>query len=154
MQQRIEDVWHILCGDCKAALEASELPPVKTRADDGSVLLLFPTIGANGTEWRLRRAQVEEWQGLFPTVDVLSECRAALAWIKASPERRKTVKGMPRFLVAWFTRSVDRRGASQTARTSASQRPEKRHWFEECQEMHGGTCDRQWNHEMRKRESA
>lgn len=25
------------------------------------------------------------------------------------------------------------------------------HWYDECQELHGGTCDKQWNHELKKR---
>lgn len=30
----------------------------------------------------------------------------------------------------------------------------KVHWFEECTLLHGGTCDKQWTHEMLKRETA
>lgn len=87
-------------------------PALLVRADDGPVVLTFPTIGVGGTEWRLRLAQVAEWQALFPGLDVAQECRHALAWIRASPERRKTTRGMPKFLTGWFTRSVDRRGSS------------------------------------------
>lgn len=89
--------------------------PVRARADDGPVLLTFPVVGAEPHEWRLRRVQVEEWGRLFPGLDVLAECRHALAWVQAHPGRRKTAKGMPRFLVGWFTRTVDRRGANGTA---------------------------------------
>jgi len=28
------------------------------------------------------------------------------------------------------------------------------HWSDECQQLHGGQCSKQWDHEMRKRESA
>lgn len=88
----------------------AEIAP-RVRAEDGPVILTFPTVGTGGPEWRLRRVQVEEWQALFPGLDVVAECRHALAWVQASPGRRKTAKGMPKFLVAWFTRSVDRRGS-------------------------------------------
>jgi hypothetical protein len=30
----------------------------------------------------------------------------------------------------------------------------KVHWSEECAELHGGTCVKQWSHEMRKRDVA
>lgn len=82
----------------------------RLRADDGPVILTFPTVGTGGPEWRLRRVQVEEWQTLFPGLDVLDECRHAFAWVQSNPGHRKTSRGMPAFLVRWFTRSVDRRG--------------------------------------------
>lgn len=84
-------------------------PSLRVRAEGGEVLVTFPVVGNNGTEWRLRRRQVEEWQALFPNLNVLDECRHALGWIRANPRKRKTVTGMPRFLNAWLTRSVDRR---------------------------------------------
>jgi hypothetical protein len=32
--------------------------------------------------------------------------------------------------------------------------PVKVHWSVECDELHGGTCSKQWAHEMRKRDVA
>jgi hypothetical protein len=32
--------------------------------------------------------------------------------------------------------------------------PVKVHWSVECDELHGGTCSKQWAHEMRKRDIA
>lgn len=90
-----------------APVQEAFLP--RMRADDGPILLTFPTIGKDGSEWRLRRRQVDEWQVLFPGLDVLDQCRHALAWVIANPGHRKTARGMPGFLVRWFNRSVDRR---------------------------------------------
>lgn len=73
----------------------------------GPVLLVFPTIGTAGDSWRLRQAQVDEWQGAYPVLDVLSECRKALSWLNANPGRKKTVRGMPKFLNGWLSRAVD-----------------------------------------------
>lgn len=84
------------------------------------VLLAFPTVGTDGPEWRLRRVQVQEWQQAFPGLDVLAECRKALAWINANTGRRKTVRGMPKFLVAWLTRATDRGGVVYPGHTAKS----------------------------------
>lgn len=73
-------------------------------------LLVFPTIGSEGHEWPLSAEQVAEWQGLFPGLDILAEARKALAWVGADKGRRKTFRGMPKFLVNWFNRAVDRSG--------------------------------------------
>jgi len=89
-------------------------------------VLAFPTVGKNGAEWRLRQALVDEWQVAYPNLDVLAECRKALAWLNANPGRRKTARGMSTFLVTWFNRATDRRGgvlggpAAKSAATPAA----------------------------------
>jgi hypothetical protein len=68
--------------------------------------LTFPTIGPD-REWVLTETQVAEWAELYPGLDVKAEARKALAWVGATPGRRKTAKGMSRFLVGWLSRAVD-----------------------------------------------
>lgn len=70
--------------------------------------LTFPVDGPGGPEWPLGQSLVAELTELFPTLDVLGECRAALAWVRANPAGRKTSSGMRRFLTGWLTRSTDR----------------------------------------------
>jgi hypothetical protein len=87
-------------------------------ADPSPTVAIFPTVGPKGAEWRLSEAQVVEWQGAFPGLDVQAEMRKALMWVKANPEKRKTVSGMPRFCLRWLTRAVDSGGARFPAATS------------------------------------
>lgn len=72
-------------------------------------LLDFPCDGKQ-PRWLLTAEQVAEWSALFPSLDVLAECRSALAWVSAAPARRKTASGMKRFLVGWFGRAQNRGG--------------------------------------------
>jgi len=76
---------------------ASKPPPV----------LIFPTLGKVKT-WELTQAKIDEWAALYPGLDILGHCRRALAWAIATPAKRKTWKGMERFLVAWLNREVDK----------------------------------------------
>ena len=55
----------------------------------------------------LTEAQPATWQALYPAIDVLDQCRQALAWLLAHPNRQKTARGMPTFCVNWFSRSVN-----------------------------------------------
>lgn len=113
-------------------------------------MLTFPVNG-NPTGWVLTAAQVAAWGTQFPGVDVLAEARQALAWIEANPARRKTARGMPRFLVSWLLRASQRprptsRGvapASDTRRTL--NRPGR---FEPC--LHVPRC-RSWDEHDDKR---
>jgi hypothetical protein len=95
---------------------------VEPRAlDESPIVLTYPTTGSGGVEWRLRQRQVAEWEEDYPGLDILGECRKALAWIRAGPEHRKTSKGMPKFLVNWFNRAVDsRRGGASGSSTKTS----------------------------------
>ena len=74
-------------------------------------LLTFETVGAVKS-WALTPVQVAEWSVAFPALDVLAECRKALAWTHAAPRRRKTAAGMARFLFGWLGRAQDRGGAA------------------------------------------
>lgn len=55
---------------------------------------------------------------------VRAEMRKALEWLRVHPERRKTPRGMPKFLVNWLNRAVDsRRGAVASTASIHGARP-------------------------------
>lgn len=77
----------------------------------GPPVLSFPVVGSRDQPtWGLTQRQVDEWSALYPGLDVMAEARKALAWVSAKPQQRKTAGGMPKFLVNWFNRTIDRRG--------------------------------------------
>jgi hypothetical protein len=86
--------------------------------------------------WEPSQDQVDGWLRSFPNLDILSEALKALAWLEASPERRKTARGMPRFLVGWFSRAVNSnlRPLPQQAK-SAVEPPQQRAVHEPSPEM-------------------
>ena len=51
---------------------------------------------------------VFRWQQAFPGVDVRAALLRARAWVDADPKRRKTARGMKRYLTAWLGRDQDR----------------------------------------------
>lgn len=59
-------------------------------------------------------AAIAQWKDAYPAVDVLGELKRAKAWISANPDKRKTKKGMPRFLNGWLSQEQNRgRGAAR-----------------------------------------
>lgn len=114
--------------------------PVATGA-----VLTFPTVGKGPSTWALTEAQLSEWQECYPGIAVLAEAQQALAWVKANPGRRKTAKGMPRFLVSWLSRSQNSRGGRgmTTPATARGRGPDMQAtlaWKDECARLHGGRC--------------
>jgi hypothetical protein len=58
---------------------------------------------------------VDEMSRLFPSSDVAFQFNKALAWILARPERRKTARGLRRFLTGWLDRNQNRGWVGQAA---------------------------------------
>jgi hypothetical protein len=71
---------------------------------------ILPT-GKNGdrsSEFWVTSAMVEEFQALYPGVDVLQELREIRAWNIANPRRRKTKNGILRHINAWLAREQNK----------------------------------------------
>jgi len=86
--------------------------PAEPASPPAVPILTFPTVGSGPTEWPLTEQSVADWSKAYPGVDVLAECRKALAWVNANPSKRKTARGMPAFLVKWISRANDSGHAS------------------------------------------
>jgi hypothetical protein len=82
-------------------------------------VLVFPADGKAKT-WELTSALLAELQVDFESVDVLAEAKLALAWVKAKPDRRKTVVGYRAFLTSWLSRAKD---SGRFARSNANGPP-------------------------------
>ncbi len=76
-----------------------------------AAVLTFPTDG-NPRSWDLTEAKVNSFREAFPSLNVVAECRKALAWVEANPNKRKTPRGMSGFLFRWLSRAQDRGGAT------------------------------------------
>ena len=60
-----------------------------------------------GTEYLIDQAEQARLKELYPRVDVIQELRNMSAWCEANPSRRKTVRGVNRFIVSWLNRSTE-----------------------------------------------
>jgi hypothetical protein len=85
-------------------------PSSAPSADSGpasTVVLTFPLHDSESVAtWNLTSEHVTRLQAHFPTLDVVGQCRHALAWVEANPRRRKTADGMKRFIAAWLKRET------------------------------------------------
>lgn len=62
------------------------------------------------TEFPILQQQIDEWQQLYPAIDVLQTLRNIRAWNSANPTRRKTRSGILRHIVAWLTKEQNQGG--------------------------------------------
>ena len=76
----------------------------------------------NGGCWPLQNGLLAEYRIAYPNLDVIAEARKARAWLASNTSRRKTKRGMPRFLHAWLARAERDRAAPAPARRNPSGR--------------------------------
>ena len=81
-------------------------------AEPENPLVMFPVVGPEGSpkEWPLFESKVREYSDAYPGVDVLAEAKKARQWCVDNDTKRKTFKGMSKFLNSWMRRAQDDAG--------------------------------------------
>ncbi len=78
-----------------------------------NAIFTFPTNGSVKS-WDLTLERIITMRDLYPGVDVDLETRKALQWTIDNPSRRKTVKGMPRFISSWLERAQNKSAGTKS----------------------------------------
>lgn len=70
---------------------------------------VFITLPLNDeTEFPVTESMLVEYGGLYPSVDVRQELRNQRGWLLSETSRRKTKRGIKRFITGWLSREQDR----------------------------------------------
>lgn len=62
----------------------------------------------DGSEWRPTEALFAEYVRLYPNVDVKQQFNEMRSWCLSNPKKRKTKRGITRFVNSWLGREQDR----------------------------------------------
>ncbi len=63
---------------------------------------------AGGSTWSPTLAQVSAWETAYPSTDIPGTFQKMAVWLESNEAKRKTPKGMPRFINAWLSREHDK----------------------------------------------
>lgn len=66
-----------------------------------------------GDTYEPEEADIIAWQRVYPAINVHQELNAMESWLDANPTRRKTKRGIKRFINAWLSRAQDKGGSPQ-----------------------------------------
>ena len=55
--------------------------------------------------------KVAEWRDAYQNIDVVQELKKMRSWLNANPKKRKTIRGIERFIVTWLSKAQDRGGS-------------------------------------------
>lgn len=64
----------------------------------------------DGTLYPISQEQCQEWAGLYPAVNVIQQLRQMRGWLDSNPTKRKTIRGIKRFVAGWLARTQDKGG--------------------------------------------
>lgn len=62
----------------------------------------------DGSEWRPTEALFAEYVRLYPNVDVKQQFNVMRSWCLSNPKKRKTKRGITRFVNSWLTKEQDK----------------------------------------------
>lgn len=63
-----------------------------------------------GEEYPIFQRNIDEFAELYPAVDVLQAMRGMRGWLLTNPAKRKTKRGINRFINSWLSREQDKGG--------------------------------------------
>jgi len=62
------------------------------------------------SQYSVIQDQLAEWSELFPGIDVMQQLRNMKAWLVSNPTKRKTRRGILKFITGWLAREQDKGG--------------------------------------------
>lgn len=74
----------------------------------------------NNSEFAITQSQINEWQSLYPQVDILQALRNIRAWNLANPKKRKTKLGILKHISTWLCKDQDKPKPQNSAFSSSS----------------------------------
>lgn len=80
-----------------------------------------------GEEYPIYQSAFEEWEKLYPAVDVKQELNKMRGWCISNPTKRKTVRGINKFVNGWLSREQDR-GGTRKVNAEATRPPVNRRY--------------------------
>lgn len=89
-----KDNINIICSEPKEEL-ASEPAVITLTLNDKSEYLIY-------------QKDIDEWKELYPSVDVIQQLRNMKGWCNSNPSKRKTRRGIKRFINSWLSKEQDK----------------------------------------------
>ena len=70
-------------------------------------------LAKNGDEAEIHTRQIDDWREAYPGVDIEQALRNMRQWLIHNPTKRKTNRGIGRFITSWLAKEQDRGGSSR-----------------------------------------
>ena len=93
-------------------------PGAAKAAPSDLTVIAIPTISfdTKGETFGVTEEMISQWHETYPDMDIVFEITKAKTWGMDNPTKRKTQRGMRRFLGSWLERAHNRGDRSQTTK--------------------------------------
>ena len=81
--------------------------------------ILLPLV--DKTDYNIPLSKIEKWKEAYPAVDVDQELHKMAVWLDSNPQRKKTRRGIDRFINTWLSREQDKGGIYRNANRQQDQ---------------------------------
>lgn len=99
-----------LCNPIQSESESNFCAEPETASAPPAILLPLN----DGSDYPVSQEQCQEWAGLYPAVDVIQQLRNMRGWLLNNPAKKKTRRGITRFINGWLAREQDKGGYVRT----------------------------------------
>ena len=109
--------------------------PASPPSAPSPVFITIPVVGSGIGEAEVTDAMVSEWEPVYPGVDVRQQLRHMREWCVSNPAKRKTARGLRRFITAWLAREQDRGGGTGPPTRAPPQRSSTGRFWDNLREV-------------------
>ena len=88
-------------------MPGAETTPAQPEPQKSSSPVVITITLNDKTEFEVTEDDVAEWKDLYQAVDIMQELRKMKGWSDANPSKRKTRKGIKRFINSWLAKEQD-----------------------------------------------
>lgn len=89
-------------------IQSESNPTINSTESQAPAVLTLPLV--DGSDYPITQDDIDEWSDAFPNVDVLQQLKAMKLWLKDNPTKKKTQKGIRRFVTNWLDKEQNRGG--------------------------------------------
>lgn len=107
------------CSEQTSSSEQQEiLQGIENQKPPPKIFINLPVV--DGSEFPITVEDIKKWQDFFPAVNIEQEFRTMKAWLFAHDKRRKTKRGMNRFIQSWLANRQNNPGRSNNTQGKAN----------------------------------
>lgn len=104
---------HEACQDKDKDKDKDKKEKISTDVDIQKKAAVISLVLNDGTEYGVEQEAIDKWASLYPAVDVMQELRKMAGWLDANRTRRKTRRGVEKFINGWLAREQDKGGVQR-----------------------------------------
>ena len=102
----------------------------------GNLVISLP-LNVKNTFKDIYEEDLTYYSGIYPNVDILQEFRNMVGWLNANPTKKKTAKGIDKFINNWLCSNQDQGGRYQRTRNGSAFNGSGTMSIEDMQRMKG-----------------